>query len=521
MWKCRAVHALVSSILLTAVIVGDLGAQQSLSPLDAIGENASSLGSVPGSSGLSLERIPTGIQGSRPGPSTPRVPYTTFRPPTSGGLADASLIPPPELPEVELPLYGALTLPREPEEEGAVGLTLHESLVTLVRNNLDLRAAAFELDLADADIVTAGLRPNPILFADAQLIPYGSFTETHPGGPTQYDLNITYPIDFSGKRHARLSSAEKTRLVREAQYREFVRQQIDRFYSAFVDFLAAREVVRFSETSIEGLEEVVAKSESLYRQGLLTRVDVNRTRIQLQSSELALADAQESLQRATRNISLLLNLPPGQSETLQLRASLRVPEQEIPDLEQLVGAAYLYRPDLRAFQLAIELAQADLRLARANRFEDLFLLYQPYTFQESDVAAEGPATSWAIGLTIPLPVFDRNQGNIERAEVNAAQTQMELEALKRRIALEVQDAYREFVVARQSIDAIENEILPVSESIIEDSLLLFEAAEIDAIAFLNAQRDYNEVVRQYLASLIRYRRSLLALNTVVGTLISN
>ena len=80
--------------------------------------------------------------------------------------------------------------------------------------------------------------------------------------------------------------------------------------------------------------------------------------------------------------------------------------------------ALALRPDVVSFRLGIHTAEANVRLQRANRFSDVYVLYQPYTFQDNTPVGLKSATSWALGVTVPLPLYNRNQGNIERAKLN-------------------------------------------------------------------------------------------------------
>ena len=99
-----------------------------------------------------------------------------------------------------------------PEDLGPPdGLTLDQAIEIYVHQNLNLRALALELPQARADVLTASLRANPILYADSQLVPYGSFNRERPGGPTQYDLNISHPIDYSAQADRRGRSMPRSR----------------------------------------------------------------------------------------------------------------------------------------------------------------------------------------------------------------------------------------------------------------------------------------------------------------------
>ena len=127
------------------------------------------------------------------------------------------------------------------DEEGpANGLTLDDAINQLVRDNLYLRGLALEIPQAEADILTASLRNNPVFYADTQLVPYGAYTRQRPGGQTQYDVNISYPIDVNNKRKYRMDSASKAKRTIEEQYKDAVRLQIDNLYTVYIDLLSAR-----------------------------------------------------------------------------------------------------------------------------------------------------------------------------------------------------------------------------------------------------------------------------------------
>src|SRR5205085_9540916 len=126
-----------------------------------------------------------------------------------------------------VPQYGELELPGRSDSPRPPGnLTLDAAIDLLIRQNLNLLAYRHEITMAQADVLTASLRANPIFYADTQLQPYGRYDPKSPGGPTQYDVNITYPLDVSRKRQARTVSAEKAKKVTEAQLQDTVRLQI-------------------------------------------------------------------------------------------------------------------------------------------------------------------------------------------------------------------------------------------------------------------------------------------------------
>jgi cobalt-zinc-cadmium efflux system outer membrane protein len=144
------------------------------------------------------------------------------------------------------------------------------------------------------------------------------------------------------------------------------------------------------------------------------------------------------------------------------------------------------------------------------------VLYQPYTLQDNTPYGVKSPTSWALGVTVPMPLYNRNQGGIARAKLNVTQSQIELGTLERQLVTDVQQAYHEYEVTGRMVERIRNEIEPEARAVREDTRRLYLGGEVNVLVFLNAQREYQDVVKQYLDTVVRHRRSMLALNTVLG-----
>jgi cobalt-zinc-cadmium efflux system outer membrane protein len=485
------------------------------------GSMDSLLGPMPGSAG--------GLQGTQPGrddmllgrigTGVPRVPTSITTP---GGVyqgppAGRGVAAPQPSPLPRAPFYGTLELPKEEVDEGpADGLTLDQAIQLLKERNLDLRAKQLEIPQANADVLTASLRANPILYADSQLVPYGDNSIRRPGGPTQYDVNISQPLDLSHKRRARTVYATRALRVMEAQFQDEVRLAIQNLYNAFVDVLAAREVVRYVETSVRGLDDYLQTYEKLMKRGSATSADVDAARSERDIAAAGLDDAQQFLLQKKRTLGELLFLSPEESDQLELRGTIFDRGPLPPSRDELYQIAMSCRPDMGAIQLGIQAAEANVQLQRANRYSDVYLLYQPYTFQNNAPFHTESATSWAVGITVPLPIFNKNQGNIERARINVYQTQVQLSALQRRVMTEVQQALTEYEVSGRIVRTLRTEVLLRLDRATRARERLFDEGEATRFSFLDAQRKYNDTAKSYLDSAIRHRRSMLTLNTVVS-----
>lgn len=483
------------------------------------GSMESRLGGRPGVEGSGL-----GIQPGRDeqlmgriGTVAPRAPSEISQPDQGPAPKPRAIAAPEPLPIPTSPLYGTLDLPEGPDlEESGVGLSLDEAIDRLIRENLDLRSKSLEIPQARADVLTASLRANPIFYADAQLVPYGRYSDERPGGATQYDINISHPVDFSRKRRARMEFATRAMHVTEAMYQDAVRLEINNLYTAYLDVLSARQTTRYAKASADGLTGLIRATELLYEKDLASRADVNQVRAQKEIAEVGLADAEENLRQAKRLLGLMLNVPPDQAENMEVQGTIDDRAPPPPPVDELVRIALSCRPDVISYRLGVQAAESGVRLARANRYQDAYLLYQPYTFQDNSPFGTKSATSWALGLTIPMPVYNRNQGNIERARINIQQSRIELAAIERRVQNEVVRAAKEYEVTAQIVKRIRSDIITTSEKVKDDRFTLFQAGEANVVSYLEAQRAHNDNVKAYLDTAVRHRRAMLNLNTAVG-----
>ncbi len=489
--------------------------------LSSPGGGRSSLGQAPGSGGTAAgNNAPDSLLGGRPGPTTPKgIPTSISNPGQQSGMSINSqqgVRATPDQSPATIPVAGPLALPPTEENPGPPdGLTLDQAIILLIRDNLDLRSKAVEIPQARADILTASLRANPVFYADAQLVPYGQYTRDRPGGQTQYDVNISVPLDLSGKRKARVASATRATQVIELQYQDAVRLTVDNLYSGYVDVLQARRTIEFAQKGLEGTIRAEEAIGELFAKKERKETDVARVRIQRRTAEQQLLESREALIKAKRALAASLNIPPDQADALELNGTLRYPKIDLPPLQELISTALTNRPDVNSYKLGIGRAEADVKLNKANRFQDVYVLAQPYTLQDNTPFGLKSPTSWALGVTVPLPLLNRNQGNIERSKLNVGQTKIELASIQRQAIQDVQVAEREYITARLAVDRLENEILPDAKALLTEARRLFPS-ELSEIDYLAAVKDYNDTARSYLDALVRLRRAMLDVNTAVA-----
>ena len=484
------------------------------------GSDSSPFGKTPGAGGAGIPSGNNSLLGGRAGPTTPKGISTSISRPNSATgtslFTQRGIAPTENTPAAIIPASGPLGLPPTEEDPGPPdGLTLDQAIDRLIHENLDLKSKFYEIPQAKADILTASLRANPIFYADSQLVPYGQYTRQRPGGQTQYDVNISYPLDLSRKRQARTASALRATKVTEAQYQDAVRQTIDNLYSGYVDVLQARRTIAFSEAGLKGLEGAYRAMEDLVNKGERKPTDLAKIRISRNQAEQQLLESQEAYRKAKQALATQLNVTPDQADAIQLYGTLKYPGISPPPINEMIQIALTNRPDVVAYRLGVARAKSDVKLQYANRFQDVYVLAQPFTYQDNTPFGLKSPTSWALGVTIPMPLYDRNQGNIQRAKLNVTQTQIELSSIERQAIQDVQQAEREFLAAKAAVERIESLVLPDALLILREAQRLYPG-EIQIIDYLGALKDYNDNARTYLDSQVRLRRAMLEINTVVG-----
>jgi cobalt-zinc-cadmium efflux system outer membrane protein len=426
----------------------------------------------------------------------------------------------PSLPTIELPQYGELELPAEFVTYGPKdGMVLDAAIERLVKQNLDLEAARMEVPMADADILTANLRANPIFYADTELQPYGHFSFLRPGGPPQYDVNISYPLDVTFKRLARTRSAREARSVTEAQLQDAIRTQIDNLYTVFEDDVAAGLTLQFSTTFARGIRLLHARIDEMYKAGQAPLADLQAVQTKLYQADLQVKEARQTKTKANRALALMLNLPLTDYEQIE-KLDVLDPVGKVQELpvsrEELLKTALQKRPDLLAWKYGVRRAAADLKVAQANAYPDIYVLYQPYTFQNNAYLGVQSATSWWLGMTASLPIYNRNQGNITRSRINITQTEVQLASAERVVINDVLSAVQELEQSRVAVLQFRNDIDPPAKEVRNAAYRRWQGGAIPMQDYLDAQQNYNDIVRQYRDALVRHRRAILDLNTAVG-----
>jgi cobalt-zinc-cadmium efflux system outer membrane protein len=409
----------------------------------------------------------------------------------------------------------SLPLPQR-MEKAAEGLSLDEAIELLLQHNFDLRLKFQDIPKARADVLSAGLRNNPSVYFSGDGIPYSKYSAQRPG-ETDYELTFVQPTDVSGKRRRRIQLAERAQRVVEALYQDAVRQEIDKLYSAYADVLGATVGVQFGRAELALQSELVTTMRDLVGQGgVRPRSELTQAQVNRSKAEAVLRRAEANLSQFRRDLAVLLALPAERADDLTLSGSIRDASPLPPCVDDLIRLALQVRPDLTAYRLNVDRAQAQVRRTQAERIDDVLLFYTPYQIQSFPSQQAQAAPGWEAGALAILPVFDRKQGDLSRANVEVSQSQTEVRGIEQQVMNEVRQAATDYAVSRESVERFERDIVPGAWGILEEKERSVASGVAGRDVLLTARKDYNEIVRQYEEALLRRRRDTLKLNTAIG-----
>jgi outer membrane protein, heavy metal efflux system len=393
-------------------------------------------------------------------------------------------------------------------------LTIGQAIDEAIQHNLSLLAERSRLAVADAALVTARLRPNPVTSASADhldLLGTG-FNEVNNGGPPEYALRVDVPLERGSKRDKRIEVASIERTIAETELANAVRQLQMDVTLACIDVLAARATRALVADTLRALEELSRVNRARLTAGAIPPVESTRADVAMLQFRANAVRAELDLATATARLRTLLGRPVD--DPVELADALAGPEvSPVPELMQVQEVALGTRPDLRVLQLGRDRSIADLRLQEAIGHID-YTVGAEYRRQDG---VSGRSNSLGFFFSAPLPIWNRNQGEIARAGAEGDQVARQIDARRAGVKAEVQTAFHEFVTTRDLVADMQRDLLPPATSARDIAAYTYRAGASSLLELLDAQRAFNDSMQSFLDAQASLRRAAARLNAAVGT----
>jgi len=398
-----------------------------------------------------------------------------------------------------------------PQSAAGQPVTINEAVREALEHNLDLLAERYNLSLAEARVVQARLRPNPVFSAGADYQDWlgTGFNAVNAAGPAEVNVRTDFVLERGGKRQHRVALAESQRAVARLQFLDATRQLVLSVESVFVEVQLAKENLLLARENLDAFERIVEVNTARVKAGDLAKVELLRTRVAALQFRNAVRQAELRWDTARRRLQLLMGRP-FPSIDFDVTGSLRRETRDV-SLTQLEDQALRSRPDLEALRLDQARSLADLRLQLAHGKVDYTLGIQ-YHRQYNN--AKG--NSLGLFFSAPLPVFNRNQGEIERARAEARQIEARIRAMEASIRNEVESAYHEYLTAHELLEGIERDMVSQARQVRETTEYSYRRGEASFVEFLDAQRAFNDTMQAYNEARAAYAKALYLLDSVTG-----
>ena len=387
-------------------------------------------------------------------------------------------------------------------------ITIDQAVTEALDHNLNLLAERYNVDVADAAMVTAGLRPNPVITASL-MRPDGPLVNAGVS-PSEQIFRTDYVIERGAKRGRRLDQATLAKSVVVLQLLNTVRTLRLSVESAFTDLQLAQRNLSLAQDNLKAFHDVVQINTERVRTGDLSAVELARSRLAALQFQNDVRQQETKLRVATNRLGTLLGRRPN-GDALEPAGDVRKDMQPI-DYEQLRHRALDARPDVRALRADQLRSVADTRLQLANGTIDYTVSGEYHRQESSDLRG----SSYGVFVSAPLPIFNRNQGELARARSQEQQALTKTQALEQDIANEVANAYAEYSASRDVVETIEAQMLVTAADVRTTTEYSYRRGEASLVEFLDAVRAYNDTMQSYNEARATYARSLYTLDAIAG-----
>ncbi|MGA2143733.1 MAG: TolC family protein [Bryobacteraceae bacterium] len=409
-------------------------------------------------------------------------------------------------------VFGSLLMSHFAFAQGPVKISLDQAIQMALRHNHTLQAARTTIQQNQAAEITANLRPNPTFFTDWEYLPIfphpqGESVSEYLQASTEGDVGLSYLIERGNKRARRLEAAKGATAVTRALVTDNERGIAFQVGAFFVNAQLAESTLELARTDLKSFQTTVDISEVQFKDGGMSENDYLKIKIQLLQFE---TDVQQALLNKAQSLSDLRQQLGYESVPADYDV---VGEFEykplLVTLQELQAKALQNRPDLHAAVLGVAAANSQYALAKANGKQDPTI-----SANYSHVNGLSAAT-WSF--SIPLAIFDRNQGNIAQTRIAIRQAEEQQKAASGQVLTDVKDAYEGLQESAKIAQLFRSSYLEVAQKSRDISEYAYRRGALALLDFLDAERTYRATQLAYRQAVAAYLTSLEQLRQAVGT----
>jgi cobalt-zinc-cadmium efflux system outer membrane protein len=403
---------------------------------------------------------------------------------------------------------------------GQDGLTVERLVELGGSRRADLLSARQRLAIAEGRLRQARLRPNPTLDSE-----YGSPQFLGGEGESDLSVGVSQVFETGGKRSKRVAVAELELSQTRAEVLRLERQLAAEIRQSYTNAIAAARQLDILEKLIAADEELVRVTEARLKEGDVAPLDNNLVRVESDRLKVQAIAAKSELETQLLNLRNLSGA--DVSESIRLAPQADKPPRLDLGLTELTDIAFRERSDLQAARIGEQLGGARINLARAQAVPNVAASVR---YSRSKQLIDFPArlgggnfpntdNSLTFGVSVDIPIFNRNQGEIASATGERLQATRAREFLETTIKRDVAVAYRKYRAAAEALVLYSTQILPRAEANLQSVRAAYGLGEFSVFEVVGEQRRLAENVTGYNQSLRDYYNALTELETALGTVL--
>jgi len=399
-------------------------------------------------------------------------------------------------------------LPSQSQTSSGVArpITVSDAVSIFLRQNFQVIAARYDIDTAEAEKLTARLRPNPEVTVGFEGVPLNFrgnlLTEQ------QYSYSISQTFELGGKRGKRISVANANAEVARAEFETVLWQLTNDLKRKFYAVILAKSLLDLATQNETTFEEVVKHTSELVQAGEVSGLDLTRLEVEKLKFDTDLASAQRDYEVALRDLRVTLG---GDYRTMEIDPTGTLDpltyDFTFADLRDKALAA---RPDLKAAKLTELAADESIRLQDAQRIPNLNL-----AGGITQVPSGGSNFTYGVGIT--LPVHDRNQGERAKARIEKEKALNQQRLVTNQIISDVDKALVALEIQKRRVDLYRTGVIAKVNSIQDLTEYSLKAGESSILDLLDAIRTRRETLAGFYQTLFDYQSALLDLELATAT----
>jgi len=428
----------------------------------------------------------------------------------SAAAAQTSSPPPPaSAPQSAMPQTAPQNTPSG-QVHGAVRITMDQAIQMALQHNHNLKAARTTIQQDQALEITANLRPNPVLTADAQFIPIfqpNQFTADYIDETAQFDLGLSYLFERGRKRQHRLQAAQDVTAQAKSLVTDNERTLTFNVASQFVSVQLAESTLDLALQDMKSFQNTVDISQARYNAGDISEGDFLKIKLQMLQFQQDVAQAQLSKVQALVGLRQFLGYETV-PEDFDVTSDFDYTPVQMK-LEDLQAKALQSRPDFRAAQQGVVAAKSQYELAKANGKVDV-----TGTANYDHVSETNTASFFG---SFQIPIFNRNQGEIARTNYVINQAQEQELAASDQVMSDVLTAYEGVRENDLVVTQFRSGYLDAAQQSRDITEYSYKRGAASLLDYLDAERSYRAVQLSYRQSLAAYLTAVEQLREAVGT----